>query len=70
MEKIRIEFSQWELRHIISALTEKINDLTEEISESPKKGTITEVTQLYRDNLSEIKDKLQQTIAGKEEEHQ
>lgn len=66
MKKVRIEFSQWELRHIISALTEKISDLTQEITENervhPEKEAIIEIAKLYRDNLNDIKDKLQQKL--------
>jgi hypothetical protein len=66
MKKVRIEFNQWELRHIISALTEKISDLTQEITENervhPEKEAIIEIAKLYRDNLNDIKDKLQQKL--------
>lgn len=66
MKKVRIEFSQWELRHIINALTEKISDLTQEITENelvhPEKEGTVEVARLYRDNLNDIKEKLQQKL--------
>lgn len=66
MKKVRIEFNQWELRHIISTLTEKINNLTQEITENelvhPEKNAIIEIAKLYRENLNNIKNKLQQKL--------
>lgn len=62
MKNKRIELNQWELRHIIQALTDKITGLTEEITTNEinaNGGATLEIAKLYRENLETIRTKLQ-----------